>query len=187
MIGEEAPVYELPAQGEATHPNKIALVTDSTFDLSEDARLKYGMIVVPLHVFMGKTSYLDRIDLDSAGFYKLFRDAGQLAHSSQPGVGEFENVYTDLLESHDSVISVHISGRLSGTVQSAALAAERFDPNPGCEWWTPDRSRWAWVSWCRLLVKPYWPQGRWIMWWRLPRPLFASPASTGLFLPLMLP
>jgi DegV family protein with EDD domain len=117
------------AGGETAGAAKIALVTDSTCDIPEAERLRYGTIVVPLHVSLGATSYVDRIDLDSAGFYKRFRDAGQIATSSQPSVGEFASVYAALLESHDSVLSVHISGRLSGTAQSAALAAETVDAN----------------------------------------------------------
>jgi DegV family protein with EDD domain len=116
-------------KGETARVAKIALVTDSTCDMPEAERLRYGTIVVPLHVSLGATSYLDRVDLDSAGFYKRFRDAGQIATSSQPSVGEFVSVYTALLERYESVLSVHISGRLSGTVQSAALAAEAVDPS----------------------------------------------------------
>ncbi|MBN1629721.1 MAG: DegV family protein [Thermoleophilia bacterium] len=106
----------------------IALVIDSTCDLSEDARQKYVTAMVPLHVQVGGVSYLDRVDLDPRGFYKLFREAGQEAQSSQPSVGEFANVYSNLLEHHDAVVSIHISARLSGAVQSATLAAETVDP-----------------------------------------------------------
>jgi DegV family protein with EDD domain len=116
--------------GEAgvTRPAGIALVTDSTCDLPEADKLRYGTTAVPLHVSLGETSYLDRVDLDSAGFYRLFREAGQVARSSQPSVGEFEQVYRSLLEEREAVISVHISARLSGTVQSAISAARRVDP-----------------------------------------------------------
>lgn len=107
----------------------IALVVDSTCDLPEAARQEHVTSMVPLHVQVGGVSYLDRVDLDPQGFYKLFRDAGQDAQSSQPSVGEFAHVYADLLNSHEAVVSVHISGRLSGAVQSATLAAETVDPS----------------------------------------------------------
>jgi len=106
---------------------KIALVTDSTCDLRGAEQAKYVATVVPLHVWSGGTSYLDRVDFDSAGFFKLFRATGQAAQSSQPSVGEFVDVYRTLLQDYDSVISVHISARLSGTVQTAAMAAEAVD------------------------------------------------------------
>jgi DegV family protein with EDD domain len=120
-------VDDMIAQRAAARTAKIALVTDSTFDLPEAGQLRYGTIMVPLHVSLAGTSFLDRIDLDRAGFYKRFRDAGQVARSSQPNALEFERVYSALLEDNESVISVHLSGRLSGTVQSAATAAERVD------------------------------------------------------------
>ena len=106
-----------------------ALVIDSTCDLPQAARDELVSAMVPLHVQVGGVSYYDRVDLDPQGFYKLFREAGQVAQSSQPSVGEFASVYSDLLERYDAVVSVHISGRLSGSVQSATLAAETVDPS----------------------------------------------------------
>jgi DegV family protein with EDD domain len=103
---------------------KIALVTDSTCDMPEAMRSRYLPIVVPLHFTLGGISYLDRVDMDSATFYQRFRDNGQVARSSQPSVGEFVSAYATLLADFDAVVSVHISGRLSGAVQSASVAAE---------------------------------------------------------------
>jgi DegV family protein with EDD domain len=103
--------------------SKIALVTDSTCDLNETERTEYVRAMVPLHVWMGGNSYLDRLDFTPHAFFRLFREAGQAAQSSQPSVGEFMSIYKDLLKDYESVISVHISARLSGTVQTAARAA----------------------------------------------------------------
>jgi DegV family protein with EDD domain len=108
---------------------KIALVTDSTCDLNEAERLKHVTATVPLHVWLGGNTYLDRLDFTPSAFFKLFRDAGQAAQSSQPSVGEFMTVYKHLLEDYESVVSVHISARLSGTVQTASIAAETIDPS----------------------------------------------------------
>ena len=110
------------------HGAKIALVTDSTCDLSEAAQAACHPTVVPLHFALGGVSYLDRVDMDLATFYKRFRASGQVAHSSQPSVGEFVNAYQSLLADHEAVVSVHIAGRLSGTVQSASIAADTVDP-----------------------------------------------------------
>jgi DegV family protein with EDD domain len=106
----------------------IALVSDSTCDITEAARLRHGPVIVPLHVVVAGTSYLDGVDLGPADFYELFRAADRLPSSSQPNVSEFRSVYEQLLETNDSLVSIHISGRLSGTVQSAAEAAETVDP-----------------------------------------------------------
>jgi len=107
---------------------KIALVTDSTCDLPEAEQSRYRPVIVPLHFTLGGVSYLDRVDMDSATFYQRFRESGQVAHSSQPSVGEFVDAYKHLLADRDAVVSVHISGCLSGAVQSASLAAEAVDP-----------------------------------------------------------
>ena len=107
---------------------KIALVTDSTCDLFEAERRKHVTAVIPLHVWFGGNSYLDRVDFDPAHFFKVFRESGQAAQSSQPSVGEFMTVYADLLKDYDAVVSVHISARLSGTVETATMAAAAVDP-----------------------------------------------------------
>lgn len=106
---------------------KIALVTDSTCDLAEATQAVYRPTVVPLHFTIGGVSYLDRVDMDLATFYKRFRASGQVAQSSQPSVGEFVNVYESLLRDHNAVVSVHIAARLSGAVQSASIAATTVD------------------------------------------------------------
>jgi DegV family protein with EDD domain len=111
-----------------THPRRIALVTDSTCDLRSQDRATCVTAVVPLHVTVGGADYLDGVDITPEAFYGRFAEAGQSAHTSQPSVGEFVTVYEQLLDQYDAIVSVHIAGRLSGTVQSAALAARHVGP-----------------------------------------------------------
>lgn len=104
------------------------MVSDSTCDMAGAERTRYRPVIVPLHVVVDGTSYVDGVDLGPTAFYELFAAADKLPSSSQPSAGEFEKVYGDLLQTNDSVVSIHISGRLSGTVHSAAVAAETVDP-----------------------------------------------------------
>ena len=113
--------------GPSEPATRIALVTDSTCDLPREAQLKYRPTTVPLHFNLGGVDYLDKVDMDTATFYQRFRQAGQIARSSQPSVGEFVSMYTALLGDYDAVVSAHISARLSGTIQSATLAADTVD------------------------------------------------------------
>jgi DegV family protein with EDD domain len=106
---------------------KIALVTDSTCDLPEVEQARLHPVLVPLHFNLGGADYLDRMDMDYATFFQRFRESGQIARSSQPSVGEFADVYKRLLADHDAVVSVHISARLSGTIESATQAAQSVD------------------------------------------------------------
>lgn len=106
--------------------NDIAIVTDSTSDLSRDYAEKLGITVIPLSVIHNANSYLDGVDITPESFYSLLDDSDVLPTTSQPSIGQFVNIYRRLLESHRYVLSVHISGALSATVDNAAVAAKEF-------------------------------------------------------------
>jgi uncharacterized protein len=121
-------VDDMVEQQIAARSARIALVTDSTFDLPEAAQRRFETVMVPLTISIGGRDYVDRVDLEPAVFYSLLRGSAALPKSSQPSRGDFRNVYKMLLESFEAVISVHISARLSGTYQSAFGAAVDVDP-----------------------------------------------------------
>ncbi len=119
---------DMVAQQQAAKAATIALVTDSTVDLPEWAQLLSGMVVVPLTVSLGGRTYLDRVEFSSGAFYSLVRETGELPRTSQPNRADFVRVYEELLADHESIVSVHLSSRMSGTVQSARSAAAQFGP-----------------------------------------------------------
>ena len=97
-------------------------------DLPEAAQLRSGMVMVPLTVSLGGKTYLDRVELGSSAFYRLLRETGELPRTSQPNRADFGRVYETLLADYESVVSIHLSPRMSGTVQSARAAAGDVDP-----------------------------------------------------------
>jgi len=101
----------------------VRIVTDSTADLAKDILDQYGITVVPLKVLMDGQVYRDGIDLTPEEFYMGLPQAKNLPTTSQPSPGEFTAAYEDLTRNGDSVVSIHISGGLSGTIQSAQLGA----------------------------------------------------------------
>jgi DegV family protein with EDD domain len=103
---------------------RIAIVTDSTSDLSPELRSQYGITTVPLNVNFGEESFRDQIDLTTDQFMERLQNSRELPKTSQPSSGLFEQTFRDLAQDHDAIIAVLISGKLSGTVQSASLAAE---------------------------------------------------------------
>jgi uncharacterized protein len=119
---------DMVAQQAAARAATIALVTDSTVDLPEAAHLRLGVVMVPLTVTIEDKTYLDRVELGSQEFYRLFKESPELPHTSQPNRADFRRVYETLLADHESVVSVHLSPRMSGTYQSAAAAADEVDP-----------------------------------------------------------
>jgi fatty acid kinase/fatty acid kinase fatty acid binding subunit len=121
-------IDDMVAQQAAAKAATIALVTDSTVDLPEAAQLRLRMVMVPLTVSVAGKTYLDRVELSSADFYTLVRGLDELPRTSQPSRADFRRVYETLLEDHESVVSIHLSPRMSGTYQSAVGAASDVGP-----------------------------------------------------------
>jgi DegV family protein with EDD domain len=106
----------------------IHVVTDSTSDLPQLEAHSLGVTVVPLTVRFGEEQFTDGIEMDSDTFYERLRKTNVHPTTSQPTPEQFADAYRPLLEhDDDQVVSLHISAKLSGTLQSATLAAQDFD------------------------------------------------------------
>ena len=106
---------------------KIGLVTDSTCDLSPDLLKKYQITAVPLNIHLEGEVYQDRVDLQAEEFYERLPSVSKLPSTSQPSVGQFLECYNNLKDKYDRLISIHLSGNLSGTVESATLASRQIE------------------------------------------------------------
>jgi uncharacterized protein len=105
---------------------KIALVTDSTCDLSQEVIDRYQINMLPLSVNFGDNNYLDRITIQNEQFYTLLKDSKDYPKTSQVNEKTFVNLYSHLASHYDSVIAVHISDKLSGTYNSSLKAASKI-------------------------------------------------------------
>ncbi|MBX8464588.1 MULTISPECIES: DegV family protein [unclassified Deinococcus] len=101
----------------------IAVVTDSTCDLHPDSARQLGIHVVPLQVHMRDRTLLDWQEVDPDAVYDHLRAGGTVTTSPVPA-DTFAARYRELLATHDQVISIHLSGKLSETVRHARQAAE---------------------------------------------------------------
>lgn len=104
--------------------SRIHIVTDSTSDLRPEVLESHGVHMVPLSIQIGEKTYLDRIDLEPEPFLSLMAEAEELPKSSQPAPGVFKELYDELGKNGDQVLSIHMTGGMSGTVESARAAAE---------------------------------------------------------------
>ncbi len=104
--------------------SKIHLVTDSTADLSSDQIIQYNIHVVPLTIQIDGKTFTDGVDLQPEEFLELMKSSKELPKSSQPAVGIFHELYDELGKNGDQIISIHMTGGMSGTVKSAQAAAE---------------------------------------------------------------
>mgnify|MGYP005840421077 CR=1 FL=1 len=109
--------------------SNIAIVTDSTSDLSTATTSEHRVTIVPLLVIHEDRQYLDGVDITSETFYPLLKSSSRLPTTSQPSPLAFERVYRQLLDTADEIISIHISGGLSATVESARVAASTVAPS----------------------------------------------------------
>ena len=100
----------------------VRVVSDSTANLPQELVAAHHIDVVPLQVLFGNDAYADGVDLNEEQFYRLLKESKALPRTSQPSAGEFAEVYRRLARDGHSIISIHISGKLSGTVASAEAA-----------------------------------------------------------------
>jgi DegV family protein with EDD domain len=102
----------------------IAVVTDTTQYLPAEMIARHGIELVSLYVnWDGRTDRESDLP-DYNGFYDFLRGAGTLPSTSQPSLGDFLEIYEPLVERGDSILSIHLSGAISGTVSTAEQARQ---------------------------------------------------------------
>lgn len=103
---------------------KIKIITDSTACLSKEEAEKFGIEVLPLSVEVDGKTYDPLNELTPETFMELMRDSKQLPKSSQPPLGRFVELYEKYIAEGYEVLSIHLTEKLSGTVNTARQAAE---------------------------------------------------------------
>ena len=102
----------------------VRLVTDSTCDLPRDLADRWDINVIPCNVHFGDDVYKDGIDIGPDEFYQRLVSSPKLPTTAQPSVKDFLDVYEPLLDGGHDVVSVHLSVKFSGTLNSATQAKE---------------------------------------------------------------
>lgn len=101
----------------------IKIMTDSTVQLTKEEKQAYGITIIPLHVIADKKEYLDGEDLTKKEFLDLMNSSKRLPTTSQPSVGAYKQLFDELGKNGDEILSIHVSGDLSGTYSAAVQAA----------------------------------------------------------------
>lgn len=124
---------DMARQSEAVYNRKwkIALVTDSTCDLSQELIDRYQINMLPINISFGENNYLDKVTIQPEQFYNLLAESTQNPKSSQVNEKAFTNLYSHLASHYDSVIAVHLSEKLSGTFNSSQRAAKAISKEFG--------------------------------------------------------
>lgn len=106
----------------------IAIVTDSTSDIPKELCDKYNITTVPLSVIFGEETFTDNgVDITVEQFYKKLKTSEKLPTTAQPTPQDFLKTYTELLKDYETIISIHISKKMSGTIDSAEMAKKELE------------------------------------------------------------
>jgi DegV family protein with EDD domain len=101
----------------------VAVVTDSTSDLSFEVADAHDITIVPLNVHFGDEVFRDQVDITTDEFMARMAETNTLPTTSQPSIGAFETAFREVAETHNEIVCVVLSSKLSGTYQSAQIAA----------------------------------------------------------------
>ncbi len=101
----------------------VRIVTDSTADIPSDVAKSLDITVVPLSVHFGAETFKDGLEINSDQFFEKLQRSHTLPKTSQPSVGEFLDVYNRF--TGDNIVSIHVAQKLSGTLNSATVAAQQ--------------------------------------------------------------
>ena len=107
-----------------TSKRRFAVVTDSTADIPDEWRDRYGIEVVPLKVIFGSETFRDRVDMTDDEFFRRLAASTKLPTTSAPSPGEFAEVYGRLAKDYESCVSIHLGAQLSATVEAARVGAQ---------------------------------------------------------------
>ena len=106
---------------------KVRIVVDSVADVTEE--VKKRLTIVPLNIHFGEDEYVDGIDISRQEFYERLDVSKVLPTTSQPSPDAFAKVFEEAAQAGESVVALTVSSELSGTHQSAMIAAQDYSDN----------------------------------------------------------
>ncbi len=112
---------------------KIALVTDSTCSMPKELMGKYNISVVPQVLIWGEETFEDGVNITPSEFYTRIKKATIMPSTTQVTVSSFLEIYQQLLNQDYQILSILISAKLSGTVNSALQAKSMLPPDAPIE------------------------------------------------------
>jgi len=108
----------------------LRIVMDSAGDLPVEWISKYDINVIPVNVHLGNEVFLEGVDLTPDQFYSWVKETGKVPKTSQPAPQQYIKLYKDIAKPGDVILSIHLTSKLSGTYESAVLAARELQDAP---------------------------------------------------------
>jgi len=104
----------------------LKIVIDSACEIPEEWREEYEVNIIPVNIQFENKTYLQGVDLSNDDFYHLADSSGVIPKTSQPTPQQFVELYRRIAQASDTILSLHITSKLSGTFNSAVLAAQEL-------------------------------------------------------------
>lgn len=105
----------------------IHIVTDGSVDFPQGWAEKYQIHVLPIMVRFGNRIYTSGVDLPPSKFYQMVKQTGTIPKTSLPSPGEIADFYRSIAKKGETILSVHVSSKLSGTYSAVVLAAHEVE------------------------------------------------------------
>jgi DegV family protein with EDD domain len=104
----------------------LHIVTDGAADMPAGWEKEYDIHVIPINIHFGEKTYLQGVDLSNEDFYRQVEESGKIPKTSQPSPFQFKTFYEGLAKAGDTILSLHVTSKLSGTFESAVAAAREL-------------------------------------------------------------
>lgn len=106
----------------------LRITMDSAGDIPPEWIDLYDVQVIPINIHFGERTFYQGVDLTNAEFYRLVEESRTIPKTSQPTPHQFVEFYRNIADPGDSIISIHVTSKLSGTYESAEIAARELQP-----------------------------------------------------------
>jgi DegV family protein with EDD domain len=104
----------------------LKIVMDSACEIPEEWQSEFDVAVIPINIQFENKTYRQGIDLSNDDFYRLADSSGVIPKTSQPTPQQFVEFYKRIAQAGDTILSMHVTSKLSGTFNSAILAAQEL-------------------------------------------------------------
>lgn len=125
VTGQKADDMQRQQQAAHARQQRVAIVTDSVADIPDELLDQLGIHIVPLRIHFGEQSYLDKVGLSPEEFLAELVRNPKHPKTSQPPAGDFRRQFEFLSSHFKGVVSIHVTGKVSGTCNAAQSAADR--------------------------------------------------------------
>lgn len=104
----------------------LRIVTDGAADMPAGWKDEYDIQVIPINIQFGEETYLQGVDLSNEAFYRMVDVSGKIPKTSQPSPFQFKEFYQGVAKPGETILSLHVTSKLSGTFESAVTAAREL-------------------------------------------------------------